>query len=44
MLRFFLHRVAMAIPTVIIVSITVFGLIRLIPGNPAELLLGDMAD
>ncbi|AJY45139.1 ABC transporter permease [Martelella endophytica] len=44
MLRFFLHRVAMAIPTVIIVSITVFGLIRLIPGNPAELLLGEMAD
>ena len=44
MLRFFLHRVAMAIPTVIIVSIAVFGLIRLIPGDPAALMLGDMAD
>lgn len=44
MLRFFLHRVAMAIPTVVIVSIAVFGLIRLIPGDPAALMLGDMAD
>ncbi|WP_176083377.1 ABC transporter permease [Martelella sp. HB161492] len=44
MLRFFLNRLLMAVPTVIIVSIAVFALIRLIPGDPAALMLGDMAD
>lgn len=34
----------MAIPTLLIVSVTVFILIRLIPGDPAQLLLGDLAD
>lgn len=43
MLRFILNRLVMALPTVLIVSITVFGLIRLVPGDPAALLLGDMA-
>jgi peptide/nickel transport system permease protein len=33
----------MALPTVVIVSITVFALIRFIPGDPAALMLGDMA-
>jgi peptide/nickel transport system permease protein len=33
----------MALPTVLIVSITVFALIRFIPGDPAALMLGDMA-
>jgi len=44
MLRFALTRVGMAIPTLLIVAITVFVLIRLIPGDPAQLLLGDLAD
>ena len=34
----------MAIPTLLIVSVTVFVLIRMIPGDPAQLLLGDLAD
>ena len=34
----------MAIPTLFIVAVTVFALIRLIPGDPAQLLLGDLAD
>lgn len=43
MLRFILNRLLMALPTVLIVSITVFALIRFIPGDPAALMLGDMA-
>jgi peptide/nickel transport system permease protein len=44
MLRFILTRVAMAIPTLLIVAVSVFALIRLIPGDPAALMLGDLAD
>lgn len=43
MLRFILNRLIMALPTVLIVSVTVFALIRFIPGDPAALMLGDMA-
>jgi len=43
MLRFILNRMLMALPTVLIVSITVFAMIRFIPGDPAALMLGDMA-
>jgi len=44
MLRFMLKRLAMALPTLFIVAVSVFVLIRLIPGDPAQLLLGDLAD
>jgi len=44
MLRFVLSRIGMALPTLLIVAATVFVLIRLIPGDPAQLLLGDLAD
>lgn len=44
MLRFALTRIAMAIPTLLLVAVSVFVLIRLIPGDPAMLMLGDMAD
>jgi len=44
MFRFICARVAMSIPTLLIVGVTVFMLIRLIPGDPAALMLGDMAD
>ena len=44
MLRFVLSRIGMAIPTLLIVAVSVFVLIRLIPGDPAQLLLGDLAD
>ena len=43
MLRFIVSRLMMALPTIVLVSITVFALIRFIPGDPAALMLGDMA-
>jgi peptide/nickel transport system permease protein len=43
MLRFALTRILMSVPTLLIVSVSVFGLIRLIPGDPASLMLGDLA-
>jgi len=43
MFRFAAARIAMAIPTLLIVAVAVFVLIRLIPGDPAQLLLGDLA-
>ncbi|WP_117195849.1 ABC transporter permease [Rhizobium terrae] len=44
MLKFASTRLLSAIPTLFIVSVAVFGLIRLIPGDPASLMLGDLAD
>ncbi len=44
MLRYLLRRVALAVPTLLVVAIAVFALIHLIPGDPAQLMLGDMAD
>lgn len=44
MLRFALTRILMSIPTLLIVALSVFFLVRLIPGDPATLMLGDMAD
>lgn len=43
MLRFLTHRLIMAVPTVLLVSIAVFTLVRLIPGDPAAIMLGDLA-
>jgi peptide/nickel transport system permease protein len=43
MLKFILSRIAMAIPTLLIVAVSVFVLIRLVPGDPASLMLGDLA-
>lgn len=44
MARFLITRSLSAIPTLFLVAVTVFMLIRLVPGDPAALLLGDMAD
>jgi peptide/nickel transport system permease protein len=44
MLRFALARILMAVPTLLIVAVSVFVLIRLVPGDPASLMLGDLAD
>lgn len=41
--RFILARVASAVPTLLIVSLTVFVMMRMIPGDPATLMLGDLA-
>mgnify|MGYP001248598683 CR=1 FL=1 len=43
MSRFLLSRIASAIPTLLIVTIAVFVMIRLIPGDPASVMLGDLA-
>jgi peptide/nickel transport system permease protein len=44
MVRFLLQRLGMAVPTLLIVAVIVFAMIRLIPGDPVTLMLGDMAD
>ena len=36
-------RIALAIPTLFVVSLVVFAILRLVPGDPALLLLGDFA-
>lgn len=41
---FVLRRLLMALPTLFLVAATVFILVRLIPGDPATLMLGDAAD
>lgn len=44
MLGFLLRRLAMTIPTLLIVAVAVFLLVRLIPGDPVQVMLGDAAD
>lgn len=39
-----LKRVLVAVPTVVLVGVIVFVLIRMIPGDPAELMLSDLED
>ena len=40
MLRFILRRVGMVVPTVIGITVLVFALIHLIPGDPVEIMMG----
>ncbi len=44
MLRFLLHRLATIIPTLIVVSMLIFGLQQLLPGDPALVLAGEERD
>lgn len=44
LLRFFVARVAMMALTLLLVSVAVFLLVRLVPGDPAAVLLGEGAD
>ncbi len=44
MLGYLVRRLAMTIPTLLLVSAAVFTLVRLIPGDPVQLMLGDAAD
>jgi peptide/nickel transport system permease protein len=41
-LKYALHRVLLAVPTLLIVAVIVFVLMRAIPGDPAQLMLGDL--
>jgi len=43
MFRLVAQRILIGIPTLIVVSVLVFGIIRLIPGDPARILAGDFA-
>jgi peptide/nickel transport system permease protein len=43
MFRFIMRRLALSIPILVLVSIMVFGLIHLIPGDPATVILGQEA-
>jgi peptide/nickel transport system permease protein len=40
---YLLRRLALTIPTLLLVAVSVFVMIRLIPGDPAQLMLGDAA-
>lgn len=42
MWRYSLHRLLLTLPTLLIVSIVVFALMRAVPGDPVTLLVGDM--
>ncbi|CAG9269963.1 ABC transporter permease [Paraburkholderia unamae] len=44
MIQYVFRRCALAVPTVLIVALLVFGMIRAIPGDPATLMLGDVDD
>jgi peptide/nickel transport system permease protein len=44
MIAYIFRRLLLTIPTLLLVSIIVFGLIRLIPGDPAEVMMGPDAD
>jgi peptide/nickel transport system permease protein len=41
MIRFLVHRLALAVPTLLLVSAMVFGLQKLLPGDPAIALAGE---
>lgn len=43
MLVFALRRLLSAIPTLLIVTLLVFGMVKLLPGDPARLMLGEEA-
>lgn len=44
MISYVLRRLLMTVPTLLLVGVLVFTLIRLIPGDPAQLMLGDSVD
>lgn len=44
MLKYIIRRLLLAIPTLLLVSLIVFTLVRLVPGDPAQVMLGEGAD
>jgi peptide/nickel transport system permease protein len=44
MIRYAITRLALALPTIVIALFLIFALIRLIPGDPAQLILGETDD
>lgn len=43
MIRYAAWRIAAAVPTLLLVAVAVFVLMRVVPGDPAQLILGDAA-
>jgi len=43
MTRYILKRLVLALPTLLLVAIAVFGIVRMAPGDPAQVLLGESA-
>ncbi len=43
MLGYLARRLAMTVPTLLLVAVAVFALVRLIPGDPVQVMLGDTA-
>lgn len=44
MITYTVNRILMSIPTLLIVSIIVFSLMRMVPGDPAAVMVGDLQD
>lgn len=44
MLAYTCKKILLAVPTLVIVSLIIFSLMRLIPGDPAVVMLGDLQD
>ncbi|MCP3729957.1 ABC transporter permease [Sphingomonas sp. MG17] len=44
MIRYILRRFLLAVPTLLLVALAVFALVRMIPGDPAQVMLGEGAD
>jgi peptide/nickel transport system permease protein len=44
MIQFVLKRILSSVPTLLIISLFIFVLLRLVPGDPATLLVGDLAN
>jgi peptide/nickel transport system permease protein len=44
MLKYLARRLLLAIPTLLLVALIVFVLVRLVPGDPAQVMLGEGAD
>lgn len=44
MIQYALRRLLLAIPTLLLVALAVFALVRMIPGDPAQVMLGEGAD
>jgi peptide/nickel transport system permease protein len=44
MFEYIVKRLAMTIPTFLIVAVIVFTLMRLVPGDPAAVMVGDLND
>ena len=44
MLNFILRRILISVPTLLLVSVLVFGLLKLLPGDPALALAGQEPD